>query len=203
MKPSEVLKKARGLITNSQNWNRGTLIKRGSDYPGGYSCCALGAVGLAIGATTIVGSDGATSGSLYAAVGAEPATEVLAQATGSTSPGFNVCSTVYGYNDSASRGHTEVLAWFDKAIEMAQSTEIAGSGAEEVEAPKAVVTADGVVDFGDFDEPSTALKQRVDRPQVAAKAEPEVEVVHKTEPQIVDLGEVDEAPVKKDDKVLV
>ena len=105
MKTSEVLKQAKALIVNPENWMQG-------DYTNNEGCfCSLGAIAK----VSLVDW-------MYA--GNQPATKLLRQVvnTEMKAEGFSPDVNFAQYNDT--RTHTEVMEAFDKAITLAQAQEV-------------------------------------------------------------------------------
>lgn len=108
MKPSEILISARGLLANVDSWGKGYYaFNKSQDMrevgDSDATCfCMIGALAKAAGSFTGVGGYEQSE---------HPEIEYLAKVVGEHVP---------NYNDHPDRTHAEVIAAFDKAIELAQ-----------------------------------------------------------------------------------
>lgn len=112
-KPSEILIGARELLASPLNWTKGYYAKTQlrdqceAEDSRAYCFCMVGALARAAGKTTELGHEDSYQRATT------PELEYLVKATGETH--------IPGYNDDSERTHAEVIAAFDKAIQLAQA----------------------------------------------------------------------------------
>ena len=121
----ETLKAARALIAHERSWAKGGCVLVNSDSPDGRCFCAIGAVGYAVAgdAWIDVREDYIDwEGAVFDPYDREetPALSFLDGAAVIVSNGE--WPFAYSYNDRPERTHGEVLALFDKAIELASAS---------------------------------------------------------------------------------